>query len=141
MPTSFDVFYLGNAASIDPSGGGSLAQDAAALEKAIAGNGALPLFRRQYEFTSGEDAAAAPGFISQRANGGQGNGGKGNGGQGNGGQNNGGQGNGNDLPDIFDLAQGGDHFCINGGDHGFDAAAVYHATATYIDGTVVETSQ
>lgn len=106
MPTTFNVFFLGNTGSfrLDPREGNSRVENAADLEGASAGSVASPLHSRIAEFSPG-----STGFNLGRAGA---------------------------YDTNNNAVGGGETFRIDGGsDQTFDASVVYNSTLTYTDGT------
>ncbi|WP_138933020.1 Hint domain-containing protein [Roseovarius arcticus] len=111
MPTTFNVFYLGNTGSfrLDPTEGNNTVENAASLQGASAGSASSPLFNRIVQFSPG-----STGF---------------------------GNGNSTAYDTNNNAVGGGETFRIDGGaDQTFDASVVYNSTITYTDGTTASIS-
>jgi len=68
MPTTFNVFYLGNFASIDPTEGNVDAENAAALVGQTIGNAGSPFYNNIQEFSPGTTGFAAGGSTVYDSN-------------------------------------------------------------------------
>ncbi|QFU08648.1 hypothetical protein PARPLA_02655 [Rhodobacteraceae bacterium THAF1] len=112
MPTTFNVIYLGNFASIDPTEGNTAAENASILENTSYGSPGDPILNSVYEFSPGSN-----GFSTGTATAYD--------------QNN----NASANAENFVLQQGTGTELANGYTAEFDASVVYDAVITYSDGT------